>query len=170
MSRQPRRHDQLLLGEWACLGVLAENPSHGFDIARRLAPEGDLGRVWSLGRALTYRSLDQLEQRGLIDAVSREPGRAGGERTVLSITAAGRRTLEEWLDTPVEHLRDLRSELLLKLVVARRLRLDTGRLVAAQRAVVDRMIERTIETEDVVDAWRLEIARAARRFLEGLDR
>lgn len=170
MSRRPRRNDQLLLGEWACLGVLAEKSSHGFDIARRLAPEGDLGRVWSLSRALTYRSLDQLEQRGLIDATSREPGRAGGERTVLSITTAGRRALEDWLDTPVEHLRDLRSELLLKLVVARRLQLDTGRLVAAQRVVVDRMMERAVETDDVVDAWRLEIARAAQRFLEGLDR
>lgn len=168
MSRVPRRSDQLLLGEWACLGVLAEHPSHGFDIARRLAPDGDLGRVWSLSRALTYRSLDQLERRGLIDATAREPGRAGGERTVLSITANGRRALDQWVATPVEHLRDLRSELLLKLVVARNLGIDTNELVTTQRAVVDRMIERTDGTDDVVDAWRHEIALAARRFLDRL--
>ena len=48
--------EQLLLGEWACLGVLYQGPMHGFAIASRLKPDGDIGRVWSLSRPLTYRS------------------------------------------------------------------------------------------------------------------
>ena len=68
------REDQLLPGEWACLGILYPAPAHGFAIATRLKPDGDVGRVWSLSRALTYRSLDQLELRGHIKAVGEEPG------------------------------------------------------------------------------------------------
>src|SRR4029079_1680299 len=72
---------QLLLGEWACLGILYAGPSHGFAIAARLKPTGDVGRVWSMSRALTYRSLDQLVARGYVHAVGEEPGIAGGNRT-----------------------------------------------------------------------------------------
>ena len=64
----------LLLGEWACLGILYPAPTHGFAIAARLKPTGDIGRVWSLSRALTYRSLDQLSTRGYIHAIGEEPG------------------------------------------------------------------------------------------------
>ena len=58
--------DALLLGEWACLGVLYAGPAHGFAVAARLKPAGDVGRVWSLSRPLTYRSLDQLAGRGYV--------------------------------------------------------------------------------------------------------
>ena len=44
----------LLLGEWACLGILAEAPAHGYTVAQRLAPGGDIGRIWSVSRSLTY--------------------------------------------------------------------------------------------------------------------
>ena len=64
---------QLLLGEWACLGILYQGPLHGFAVAARLKPDGDVGRVWSLSRALTYRSLDQLAVRDYIRAVGQEP-------------------------------------------------------------------------------------------------
>jgi hypothetical protein len=69
-----RSTDQLLLGEWACLGILYTAPTHGFAIAARLKPEGDIGRVWSLSRALTYRSIDKLVARGYIRPVAEEPG------------------------------------------------------------------------------------------------
>ena len=32
----------MLLGEWACLGILAEAPAHGFAVAARLKPDGDI--------------------------------------------------------------------------------------------------------------------------------
>ena len=74
--------------------------------------------MWSLSRPLTYRSLDQLTSRGYVHAVGEEPGIAGGNRTILAATRSGRAQLRKWLATPVAHLRDLRSELLLKLVIA----------------------------------------------------
>lgn len=167
------RDDVLLLGEWACLGVIASGRTHGFDVARRLAPDGDLGRVWSLSRALTYRAIDQLVDRGYIEPVSVEPGRAGGTRTVYGITRAGRSRLRGWLTTPVEHLRDLRSELLLKILIAREIGVDVTDMMQRQRDRVASLCEAldrsaTDWSDDPVLLWRHESSHAALRFLDRL--
>jgi len=164
---------QLLLGEWACLGALYNAPSHGFAIAARLKPEGDIGRVWSLSRALTYRALEQLTVRSLVEAAGEERGIAGGNRTILRITRAGRAQLRSWLGTPVGHLRDVRSELLLKLVLAQQCGVDIAPMLREQRARIARMAESLAEPiaeegsePDVVALWRRESSEAALRFLD----
>src|SRR5918993_3025871 len=101
---------RMLLGEWACLGILYQGPTHGFAIAARLRPDGDVGRVWSVTRPLTYRSIDQLVARGFVAPVGSEPGTAGPNRTVLVATRSGRARFRRWAQSPVSHLRDLRSE------------------------------------------------------------
>lgn len=171
MSRASRSASELLLGEWACLGVIAEKPSHGFAVATRLAPTGDLGRIWSLSRPLTYRAIDQLIGRGYIETRGEEPGIAGGQRTVLRITRSGRAALNAWLTLPVPHLRDLRSELLLKLEIGRQVAVQQTSMLKEQRRIVDgiiRGLEKTIDDDDIVTAWRVESAEAARRFLDRL--
>lgn len=161
----------MLLGDWACLGILYPAPSHGFAVAARLKPDGDIGRVWSLSRALTYRCLDQLTRRDLIRAIGEEPGIAGGNRTILAPTRTGRAQLRRWLTTPVEHLRDLRSELLLKLVLAEHCAIDVSAMLDAQRARIAALAD-TLHADasqrpgDVVALWRAESSSAALRFLE----
>lgn len=172
-----RRGDGLLLGEWACLGIIERAPTHGFAVAARLAEGGDLGRVWSMSRALTYRCIDQLRERGLVRDAGEEPGRAGGPRTILAVTATGSKTLRAWLDTPVAHLRDYRSELLLKLLLHRDLGSDPTTLLSAQRALTADLVEvlqigvhpRGYDgiPADPVTVWRREAALAALRFVEG---
>jgi DNA-binding PadR family transcriptional regulator len=175
MARPPRTDDdELLLGEWACLGILYSAPTHGFAIAARLKPDGDVGRVWSLSRPLTYRSLHVLAEREYIEAVGEEPGIAGGPRTVLAATRRGRANLRKWLSTPVAHQRDLRSELLLKLVIADICNIDVHAMLVAQRDRVARSTalneprDLTAAAVDPVALWRLELSRAALRFLDQL--
>lgn len=173
MSRPARPDDELLLGDWACLGILAAEPSHGFAVSVKLRPEGDIGRVWSLSRPLTYRSIDRLQKIDYIEPMREEPGIAGGTKTILAVTSAGRLALRQWLQRPVLHLRDLRSELLLKLQLSRTLGFDTTGLVEAQRHVVAEIrhsLEQQLQhrTNDIVTSWRLESADAAIRFLESL--
>ncbi len=165
-----RGESQLLLGEWACLGIVAMAPTHGFAVAQRLRPEGDIGRVWSLSRALTYRALDQLVARGHLVTAGSEPGIAGGQRTVLSVTPQGRTLLERWLVEPVRHLRDLRSELLLKLLLCDELGIDPTLLLTRQREVVQPMADALVapSTDDVVAVWRHEASQAAVRFVDRL--
>ena len=172
MSRTTEQ--QLLLGEWACLGILYPAPTHGFAIAARLKPTGDVGRVWSMSRALTYRALDQLTERSYIHSVGEEPGIAGGNRTIRAGTRSGRAQLRKWLATPVVHLRDLRSELLLKLVIAEICEIDVSSMLVAQHSHVEKMaasLAGQIEEAgpvDVVALWRVEASRAAIRFLDRL--
>jgi PadR family transcriptional regulator AphA len=171
MNAAARVEEALLLGEWACLGLLAQQPSHGFALAARLRPTGDIGRVWSLSRPLVYRSIDQLAARGLVRAVGEERGIAGGNRTIYSVTRSGRAKLRRWLGQPVEHLRDLRSELLLKLVIAHECGIDTAPLIAAQRMRVQELSRALTPPPgpvDVVALWRHEASNAALRFLDQL--
>jgi len=162
----------LLLGEWACLGILAGSPSHGYDVAAHLAPTGDIGRVWTLSRPLTYRALDQLVQRGLAEVAGEEPGTAGGNRTILRPTRAGRAALRRWLAEPVQHLRDVRGELMLKLLVCAVNDVDTAPLLEAQRQafapVADRLAADlgAADPADPVAAWRHESSQATLRFLD----
>jgi PadR family transcriptional regulator AphA len=164
--------DDLLLGEWACLGILHKAPSHGFAVAARLKPDTDIGRIWSLSRALTYRSLEQLAIRELIRPIGEEPGIAGGNRTILTATRRGRAQLRRWLHTPVEHLRDLRSELLLKIVLAADNDIDITDTIDAQRARITEFLATLDEgtSTDIVHLWRQESAAAALRFLERVPR
>ena len=136
---------------------------------RLVSRSGELGRVWALSRPLTYRSLDTLVEHRLLSRRGTAHGR-GGDRTLLRITAAGRRVLAGWLDTPVAHLRDVRTELLLKLLLRERAGLSNRALIEAQRAhfepTIDALTTDRGET-DVVDRWRMESARAVARFLDG---
>lgn len=172
-ERSSRASEELLLGEWACLGVIYPAPTHGFAVAGVLKPSGDVGRVWSLSRPLTYRAIDQLVARELVAVVGEERGIAGGNRTLVAATRTGRAALRKWLRTPVEHLRDVRSELLLKLVLAERCGIDVTPMLGQQRRRVTAMeaVLRGLASEqpgDVVARWRVESAAATGRFLDGL--
>jgi DNA-binding PadR family transcriptional regulator len=161
--------NDLLLGEWACLGLLYNAPTHGFAIASRLKPDADMGRIWSLSRALTYRSLEQLTVRGLIEPIGEEPGIAGGNRTILTATRRGRAEFRRWVRSPVEHVRDMRSELLLKIALAADNDIDIGDMIEKQRTRIAEFIaslDDDGDTSDIVRLWRLESATAALRFLE----
>lgn len=162
------RDEELLLGEWACLGILYQGPTHGFAIAARLKPSGDVGRVWSLSRPLTYRSLDQLVARGLVHAVGEERGIAGGNRTILAGTRSGRARFRKWLATPVPHLRDVRSELLLKLVLAEQCGIDVGAMLDQQRDLIASISSALADADDrdVVTTWRRQSSEAALRFVD----
>jgi DNA-binding PadR family transcriptional regulator len=168
----PRTHaNDLLLGEWACLGILYTAPVHGFAVAAKLKPDADVGRVWSLSRALTYRSLEQLTVRALIEPIGEEPGIAGGNRTILTATRRGRAEFRRWVRTPVEHVRDLRGELLLKIVLATDNGIDITDMIADQRLRIAELIavlDDGDDTADLVRLWRRESASAALRFLERL--
>ena len=155
---------ELSLADQVCLAVVGEQPTHGWAIVKLLAADGELGRVWSLSRPLPYRAIDRLVAFGLVDRAD------AGRRAELRITAAGRRVRRAWLDAPVEHLRDLRTEFLLKITLRARGGLDRTDLVDRQRRHLASAIDALTGTPptDPVELWRSESAQAARRFLERL--
>ena len=162
-------------GEWAVLALLCERPAHGWALAGQLAPAGELGSIWSLTRPLVYRSLEILEARDLIVPAGREPGTRGPSRTVFRATPAGHEAVGLWLSEPVEHVREGRSLLLLKLVFAQRSCIDPRSLLIAQRESIDETIASLEErmyssdgTAAILLRFRLESARAVERFIDAV--
>jgi DNA-binding PadR family transcriptional regulator len=169
-ERVARDVDALSLSEAVCLALIAERPQHGWALVRALAPGSDVGRVWTLSRPLTYRAIDALLERGLITRKGEVPG-AGPKRQILTASARGRRAALRWLATPVAHLRDTRTELLLKLVLGERAGHDTRPLLREQRAMFEPHFAalrsaRNAAGADDVDRWRYESSLAVRRFLD----
>src|SRR5262249_11386034 len=116
--------EELSAGEWAVLALLDEEPAHGWAAVRALAPDGEIGRVWSLPRALVYRAIDQLTAKGLIEETPGTSAARGPRRTVLRPTRRGRALVRRWRIEPVEHVRDARWLLLMKLLFCERSAID----------------------------------------------
>ncbi|MBA2424922.1 MAG: TrmO family methyltransferase [Actinomycetota bacterium] len=173
MSRQPRTEPSL--PEWAALGLLCEAPAHGWAVAQALDPAGAVGRVYSCTRPLVYRALRQLRESGLVEVRGTATSEAGPARTTLGATRRGRSAFARWRGRAVSHVRDLRSELMLKLLFHDRAGLDPTPLLREQAAVLGRA-ERSLEQQlgsasgfaRTLALWRLSIGRAALSFVDGL--
>lgn len=157
----------LSFAEHTCLALVDEGPRHGWALVRDLAPDGEVGRLWHLSRALTYRALDGLAAKGMVAREEPRPRRTR-DRVLLRATPLGREANRAWLDAPVEHLRDVRTELLVKLQLRRRAGLDVEGLLRAQRELFGPRIDRLLHPVEgeLADLWRRESARAVRRFLD----
>ena len=160
-------------GEWSILALLAEAPAHGWALSVQLEPRGEIGAIWSLSRPLVYRALELLREDGLVEPVGASASTRGPSRALYRPTRRGRATLARWLSSPVEHVRDLRPDLLLKLIFLQRAGKETAALLVAQHARLELFVadlERELEAAPPDHAmlvrYRLEIAHAALRFVE----
>jgi DNA-binding PadR family transcriptional regulator len=166
---------ELNVTEWTVLALVAEGQTHGFAVARTVAPGGPVGSIWSTPRPLVYRALEALENAGLIEECGTEPSDTGPPRRLVATTDAGDEQVQQWLSEPVEHLRDARSQLLLKLLFLHRGGGEPAALLDAQR---DRFreqlagLEASLEGAEGFDrtalAWRIANARAAIEFLDAV--
>jgi DNA-binding PadR family transcriptional regulator len=162
----------LSLPEWTVLTVLSQQPAHGFAVAQLTAPRGELGRIWQIPRPVIYRAIGRLVEANLIRPESVQPG-LGPQRTIFAATPQGRQAATDWLDTPVTHVRDIRSHLLLKLALLDRAGVDPADLLRRQREVLE-PIAQAIEAgqparggfDATLLAWRRATAAAALAFLD----
>ena len=166
----------LSLPEWTVLTVVSERPTHGFAIAQLTAPHGELGRIWHIPRPVIYRSIGRLLDLGLLIPGAVESGR-GPQRTLYSATPRGHEAVRRWLDTPVEHVREVRSHLLLKLALLDRVGGDPTGLLERQKATLE-PIAQAINAENPTSegfdatllAWRRATTAATMSFLEDVTR
>lgn len=171
----PAALPRLSLAEWVVLCLVCEEPSHGFALARILADDGDLGRIWRVPKPVIYRSLQRLEDAGLAELAQLQPSTEGPVRSLQAATAAGREAAGAWLATPVRHNRDIRSELLLKLALLDRAGRDATPLICAQRtqlepvaSALEQRLEGAAGIDRAITLWRFETVTATLRFLDAL--
>ena len=157
------------LARQVVLALIVAQPRHGWAIQKDLAKDGAIGRMWSLSRQLTYKAIDSLVDDGLVTRSAPIDGH-GGDKVVLSPTAKGRKTSQTWLDAPVTHLRDVRTELLVKLSIREQMGLDNGQFIAQQINTFEPLIASITKNRgtSVEDKWRRENAKAVSRFLHQL--
>jgi len=93
----------------------------------------------------------------------------------MKATPAGRSAAQAWLSTPVEHARDVRCELMVKLALLDRTGSDARVLVRAQivwllpvAAALDERLRAATGFERTLVLWRHEAMMATMRFLEAL--
>lgn len=170
-TRRPAPLPVMPLPEWLVLAIICQQPAHGFAVAQLTASGGELGRVWQIPKAVVYRAIGRLIDGGLIIPEFTEPG-LGPQRTVYAATDSGRAAAARWLLAPVEHVREIRSELLLKLALLDRAGEDPAPLVSAQRAVLVPLAAalearrgRSEGFDATILAWRRATAVAALDFL-----
>jgi DNA-binding PadR family transcriptional regulator len=166
---------ELSLTEWAVLALVAEGRTHGFAAGREFAREGEIGGVWTIPRPLVYRAIGTLTARGLLREVGFAPGSGGPRRREIEAAAAGVAAVRAWLVEPVAHVRDARSEPLLKLLFVDRGGGDTLPLLRAQRVQLAELLaalrERRAASEGFAATlahWRVCSAEAAVRFVADL--
>lgn len=116
MTETPKHHGSLS-PEYALLGLLCLQPSHGYDLHQRLIT--DFGFVWHVSQSQTYNILKRLETQGDISATTR-PQEKLPPRQLLRVTRQGRQRFEKWLDAPTgSSVRAIRLEFLTRLYFAR---------------------------------------------------
>ena len=138
-----------------------------------MATGGEVGRVWDMRRPLVYRALETLQRMALTRPVATLPSDSGPQRTNLEPTPEGRRLVSEWLQRPVEHVRDARSLLMFKLLFLRHRGADAKPLLTAQRARFAALADGLRVTADAAEGferalllWRLHTTMAAVQFTE----
>ncbi|GAA3154741.1 PadR family transcriptional regulator [Planomonospora alba] len=97
------------------LALLAKEPAHGYELKQALEqtfgsayPSPNIGQI--------YVTLGRLEKDGLVRAVDVEQSNRPNKK-VYYLTAAGRESLDSWVDEPTEGPR-VRDEFFMKLVLA----------------------------------------------------
>jgi DNA-binding PadR family transcriptional regulator len=84
--------------ELAILGLLKEQPMHGYQLSRELSEQ--LGGLWRVSYGSLYPSLRRLQKQGAIETDADAPAQ-GRRKTVYRITSEGERLFLELLqETP----------------------------------------------------------------------
>ncbi|MEI6665123.1 MAG: PadR family transcriptional regulator [Chloroflexota bacterium] len=136
--------------QYAVLGLLQGTPAHGYSLQRTFIQGGDLATVLPLEQASLYAALKELNTHGLIQGVEVREG-LRPPKTVYELTAEGTRVLDLWLKRPVERLRQVRLDFLLKIYFTRK----RGKRVV--RSLVDAQVAACHEYLSQLEARAAEI-------------
>lgn len=106
---------------------------HGYDMARYFRE--DLSEVCPLEQSLLYSYIRNLEKRGLIDWTEERVG-LRPPRKVYRLTQLGAEHARNWLKIPVQRLREVRTDFLVKLYVLHELDRKAEQILLAEQIEV----------------------------------
>ena len=132
----------------ALLALLSEGPKYGLQLRQEF--EAGTGEVWPLNVGQVYTTLQRLERDGLVET-DEESG--DGPQRLFQLTDDGADELDTWLLTPPDSSAPPRDELVIKVLVALRVRrVDVRRLLQVhRRQLVELMQQYTRLKDDATD-------------------
>jgi len=92
-------HNSRLSPEYVLLGFLYENPSHGYELHRRLTEE--FGYIWHVSQSQIYNILKRLDEQGYIHSTPFEQEKLP-TRQLLHLSETGVKRFIDWLETPTK--------------------------------------------------------------------
>ena len=148
--------------KYGVLGLLAEEPLHGYEVKNRF--EAMLGGTWEVNIGQVYTTLQRLERDGLVRPVG-ERGDRG--KLLYELSAEGRQALEGWLAQPELGPQELHEDIYVKLLLATRVvNGDLGQLLRRQkRAYLQRLRDLNGLEERARHDGRHDLARLVRGAL-----
>lgn len=136
----PRSASPLSL-EFILLGLLQQQPMHGYDLHKTLQTLDGLNTIWLVKLSQLYALLEKLENEGLLNS-DLMTGSGLPVRKLFSITPQGGKAFDAWLLEPVSHPRELRQAFLAKLYFARLKGASAAReLIAQQKTACQTWLE-----------------------------
>ncbi|MSO59879.1 MAG: hypothetical protein EXQ63_06095 [Ilumatobacteraceae bacterium] len=155
--------------EGACLALVENGATHGYEIAQHFDLSTKLGAIYSVSRPVVYRTLDGLVKKKYLSSAD-STGARGQLKMILKLTKAGDQIRRDWLNRPVQHIREIRTELLVKLLLRHESGLAPQRFLTQQRSVLQVVLTGLLQDREdsAVAVWRREQARAVVRFLDEL--
>jgi molybdopterin-binding protein len=154
----------------ACLVLISRGECHGYELAKQFEVGTTLGHVLTLSRPVVYRAIKTLEALQLVRSIE-STGIRGQLKWKLKCTSSGEKIVKKWLGSPVQNLRDLRTEFLIKLLLLQISKQNSKPLIKAQREALKTRIANLLADVSAtpISIWRREQARAALRFLDELE-
>ena len=148
----------------ALLALLSEGPKYGLQLREEF--EASTGEVWPLNVGQVYTTLQRLERDGLVES----EGGGEGPQKGFAITAGGVAELAGWLVTPPDLSAPPRDELVMKVLVAVRLRgTDVAGVIQAHRRYLVQLMQEWTRVKDGGDEGDLGLVLAVDAELFRLD-
>lgn len=120
--------------EYVLLGVLKQQPMHGYELCRAAARLEGVSLVWRVKQSAIYALLDRMESMGWI-AGRVVPGESRPARKEYRLTESGCDQLDAWVRQPVEHGRDIRQVFVAKLYFAEQEGREVAQTLVAEQRV-----------------------------------
>jgi DNA-binding PadR family transcriptional regulator len=135
--------------EFVILGSLLPGSKHGYEIMQFLSSA--LEPAWRVSTSQLYLLLKRLELAGMVHS-SLESQKTRPSKRVYGLTNQGKKVFVQWLQTPVEHVRDFRTEFLTKMFFFYHLALTgADKLLDRQISAIEQLKRRVHEKKKMED-------------------
>src|SRR5438270_1174681 len=102
--------------KYGLMGLLAEEPLHGYEVKNRF--EAMLGGTWEVNIGQIYTTLQRLERDGLVRPVGPRGDRG---KLAYELSPDGHKALDQWLAEPDSGPQQLHEDIYVKLLLATRI-------------------------------------------------